>query len=69
MQYYIVSTGGYTYSNHTPQMRNSGDATHAYLGCLPAAGVLTTLTANPRARYRAEKTYTPNPTAHLNANF
>jgi len=35
----------------------------------PAAGVLTTLTANPRARYHAEKTYTPNPTAHLNANL
>jgi len=34
-----------------------------------AAGVLTTLTTNPRVRYRAEKTYTPNPTANLNANL
>jgi len=44
-------------------------ATHPCLGCLPAAGVLTTLTANPRARYCAEQTYTPNPTANLNANL
>jgi len=54
---------------HTPQMQNSGDVTHPYLGWLPAARVLTTLTANPRARYHTEKTYTPNPTANFNANL
>ena len=56
--------GGYTNSDTLPKWGIQAPS----LGCLPAAGVLMSLTANLRARYRAKRHINTNPNTNLNTN-
>jgi hypothetical protein len=62
---YSEAGGGYTNDDTLPEWRIQASC----LGCREAAGVLITLTANLRARYRAKRHIYTNPNANLNANL
>jgi len=74
----FCSTGIYIYmDSHNEDIRSASHSPNGefmkcdtlYFSCLLAAGVLTTLTANLRARYCVKRHIIPDPNANLNSNL